>query len=259
MASGRAADVEFFEKFRVWSQEFPPADRDVRLQQNFTGLGLTGAAPLTEAGPELVAALDTEYTAGRAHVEEVARTAPGIRRVNGWLLAIHGFDYNVDTFEVGTVDSPDWKIADDTLRIVSRAAAARGTVGKPRLRGAYALTYVDLDGAPLDGAHSYRITLDPVPPVDAFWSLTMYSVPDFYLVDNPIDRYSVGDRTPGLVADDNGAVTITVSRDEPADPADRANWLPAPAGPFRPALRMYSPRKTILDGTYDLPPLVRVD
>ncbi|RVW07132.1 DUF1254 domain-containing protein [Prescottella agglutinans] len=260
VGSGQTEAVEFFEKFRVWSQEFPPALRDVRLQQGFSALGLTGADSVARGDAELDAALGTAWTTGRAHVEEIARTAPGIRRVDGWLLSIHGFDYNVDWFELGTIDSPDWQISDDTLRIVSRAAAARaGLWGNHGYEATYGLTYIDSDGAPLDGAHAYRITFDPVPPVDAFWSLTMYSVPDFYLVDNPIGRFSIGDRTPGLVADGAGAVTITISSDEPADPDARANWLPAPKGPFRPVLRMYSPRKTILDGAYDPPPIVRVD
>ena len=69
----------------------------------------------------------------------------------------------------------------------------------------------------------------------------MYDIPDFFLVANPIDRYSIGDRTPGLVHGDDGSLTIVLQHDEPTDADARANWLPTPAGAFRPILRMYEP------------------
>jgi hypothetical protein len=69
--------------------------------------------------------------------------------------------------------------------------------------------------------------------VDAFWSLTMYDVPDFYLVANPIARYSIGDRTPGLHTGPDGSVTIYLQADS-LGPDGEANWLPTPAGAVRP-------------------------
>ena len=122
---------------------------------------------------------------------------------------------------------------------------------------AYVMTYVDAAGAPLDGSHSYTLRLSPTPPVGAFWSLTMYSVPNFYLVANPIDRYSIGDRTAGVVRDADGGITITMSAARPADPVAAANWLPAPTGAFRPLLRMYMPDESVIDGTYVLPAIER--
>jgi hypothetical protein len=73
----------------------------------------------------------------------------------------------------------------------------------------------------------------------------MYAMPDYFLVRNPIDRYSVGDRTPGLAHGDDGFLTITIQHDEPVDASERANWLPAPEGDFRPALRVYYPRPEV--------------
>ena len=70
------------------------------------------------------------------------------------------------------------------------------------------MIFVDADGEPLDGAHATSCGSTQPPPVDAFWSLTMYDVPDFFLVANPIDRYSIGDRTPGLVRGADGSLTI---------------------------------------------------
>ena len=76
--------------------------------------------------------------------------------------------------------------------------------------------------------------------MDAFWSLTMYDVLDFYLVANPIDRYSTGDRTPGLQTGRDGSVTIYLQTDSPGPDKD-ANWLPMPTGAFRPITRLYQP------------------
>jgi hypothetical protein len=117
------------------------------------------------------------------------------------------------------------------------------------------MTYADADGDQLDGHHRYVLRLDQDPPVDAFWSITMYDPPDFYLVANPIDRYSIGDRTPGLRRDRDGSLTIVIQHEQPAD---TSNGLPAPAAPFRPLMRLYQPRAAVLDGTYRIPPITRV-
>jgi hypothetical protein len=85
----------------------------------------------------------------------------------------------------------------------------------------------------------------------------MYDTPDFYLVANPIDRYSIGDRTPGLHTAEDGSLTIVLQHDEPSDEAERANWLPTSAGDFRPILRMYEPQPALFDGSYALPPITR--
>ncbi|MBV9335341.1 MAG: DUF1214 domain-containing protein, partial [Solirubrobacterales bacterium] len=108
-----------------------------------------------------------------------------------------------------------------------------------------------------DGAHNrYELRLSPPPPVDAFWSLTMYDASKFYLVPNAIDRYSIGDRTAGLVSDDDGSVTIYIQRDPPEEDK-RSNWLPTPDGRFRPLMRMYQPRAQILNGQYILPAITK--
>ena len=82
--------------------------------------------------------------------------------------------------------------------------------------------------------------------------------PDYYLVANPIDRYSIGDRTPGLHTADDGSATIFMQTDSPG-PDKESNWLPTPERRFRPILRMYQPQKAILDGTYVLPAVRKVD
>ena len=90
------------------------------------------------------------------------------------------------------------------------------------------MTYLDDRGEQLNGANTYTLRLNPTPPVKAFWSLTMYSVPDFYLVENPINRYSIGDRTPGVILDDDGALTITISHERPAGEQGSGQLAPQP-------------------------------
>ena len=173
--------------------------------------------------------------------------------MNGWSLTYHVFDYNLDYFELGTLDDPAWKISDPKLRLIGRALAARGGLwGNHGYEAAYAMSYKDGGGAQLEGAHRYEMRFETTPPVGAFWSITMYDLPEFYLVENPIQRYSVGDRTPGLVRGDDGTLAITIQHDEPDAPEARANWLPAPSGRFRPILRMYEPDAAVFDGSYTL-------
>ena len=120
---------------------------------------------------------------------------------------------------------------------------------------------LDTGGAPLLHGDRYRLVLKTAPPVDGFWSLTMYEATDegqFFLTRNAVGRYAIGDRTPGLVRGPNGEIELWISRDDPGD-AHRANWLPAPAqGPFRLSMRAYLPRTELLDGRYRLPPLEEV-
>ena len=71
-----------------------------------------------------------------------------------------------------------------------------------------------------------------------------------YLVENPINRYLINSTTRGLVLGDNGSLTIVIQHDRPDSPDEQANWLPAPAGPFYLALRIYVPEPAALDGTW---------
>jgi hypothetical protein len=83
-------------------------------------------------------------------------------------------------------------------------------------------------------------------------------MPPTFLVDNPIGRYSIGDRTHGLSSAEDGSLTVALQHDEPADPVRRANWLPTPPGPFRPLLRIYEPDSEIFDGRWQLPPIRQI-
>ena len=244
---------DFWAKYLTWSREFPPAPRDEALQA-------ANVAALSADTPEGAATRESGYLAAKATLEGVLASGGGNAIVNGWNLAYHSFDYNLDYFEVGSENDPEFIIADPQRRLVQRAGAALGGLwGNQSFEAAYTATYVDELGEPISGAHTYTLHLDPTPTVGAFWSLTMYDVPNYYLVANPIKRYSIGDRTPGIQYEAGGSLVITMSREEPADPRARANWLPTPEGDFRPVLRMYEPAREVIDQSYVIPAITRTD
>lgn len=142
---------------------------------------------------------------------------------------------------------------DDLLR---RAFIARQGIGALETQeAAYPRCETDAAGEPLSGDRRYTLRFAPgqMPPVVAFWSITLYRASDYFLVPNPIERYSIGDRTEGLVHDADGALTITIAHAAPLDARQRANWLPAPEDRFFLCLRAYLPRPEMVDGTYRLP------
>lgn len=116
----------------------------------------------------------------------------------------------------------------------------------------------DANGNITDGSKaSYTVTFDAgkLPPVDYFWSYTMYRLPERLLVDNPLDRYSICSPTEGLKSNEDGSVTIYISKDSPGEDKE-SNWLSAPDGPFWAVLRTYGPSEDIRGGSWTQPPFV---
>jgi hypothetical protein len=124
----------------------------------------------------------------------------------------------------------------------------------------YPIAETDADGKPLSGEHGYVLHFPPgeMPPVRAFWSITLYDSVTRLMIHNPIERYSIGDRTPGLVYGDDGSLTIYIQHARPG-PERESNWLPSPAGRFYLNVRAYMPGPEFIDGTYRLPAVRRVD
>jgi hypothetical protein len=120
----------------------------------------------------------------------------------------------------------------------------------------YWTTSKDGAGHTLSGAHDYTLhfAAGQLPPNKAFWSLTMGDARNQF-VPNPVNRYSVGDRS-GLVANADGSVDIYIRHSAPT--GHESNWLPAPTGRFILWLRAYLPDQTVLDGEYKMPPVLQV-
>jgi hypothetical protein len=129
----------------------------------------------------------------------------------------------------------------------------RGPINAPQ-EAMYWTTKVDGAGHTLSGTHDYVIHFPSggLPPNNAFWSLTMGDAKNHFVA-NPLNRYSVSDRS-GLVPNADGSVEIYIQKAPPS--GHESNWLPAPSGEFILWLRAYLPGQTILDGEYQVPPVV---
>jgi hypothetical protein len=149
---------------------------------------------------------------------------------------------------------------------LSRAAAAKaGIYGNDAVEAMYPLTTALADGEPLDGSkHNYTLTFAKAdaPPVNAFWSVTMYDGKSQLLIKNPINRYLINSpMLTGMKTNPDGSLTLYIQNKSPGK-AKESNWLPAPDGPIYLVMRLYWPKETppsILpagEGTWKPPALV---
>ncbi len=222
----------------------PPPKRDAPLLDQLAPLGIGPGLSPERAGLD-PGVLDALY----AGVAGEAAALPGrtrltllteAQRTQGWLLpAANIGDYGTDyafRAQIATVglgaNTPDEAI--------------------------YPSGITDGSGALYNGANRYTLTFAPglAPPTRYFWSLTMYDGSG-YLVDNPIDRYSVGPSHPPLVRRPDGSIVIAIQATDPDDPT--VNWLPSPAaGSFRLSLRLYGPTKAARTGAWRPPGVVKL-
>jgi hypothetical protein len=141
------------------------------------------------------------------------------------------------------------------------AAAALGIYGNSKEEAMYPTYWVDSSGAKLSGADNrYKLRFAPgqLPPVNAFWSLTMYELPASLLYANPLNRYLINSpMLPHLKRDADGGLSIYIQHESPGREKE-SNWLPAPNGPFFLPMRLYWPKAEALNGQWKEPALQRV-
>jgi hypothetical protein len=165
----------------------------------------------------------------------------------------------IDTGQVGAADlfgTADYLAGNYLYRM---AGAVLGIYGNSKDEAIYPGTSSDSTGQPLTGAntYTYRFDKDKLPPVNAFWSLTMYELPKSLLVANPMNRYLINSpMLSSLIKDPDGGITLYLQNQSPG--ADKeANWLPAPKGPFQVILRLYWPKPDALNGDWKPPQPIR--
>jgi hypothetical protein len=231
--------LDFFEQMgALLRRNQPPASEAVLLDQ-FAAIGLSVKDGFD--ADRLNAATRTGLLRAIPAARQIITTMKGdqtLRRVNGWLLATKGGEFG-----------------DDYL---FRAIIAEKGIGQlvPE-EASYLVTDVDGDGQPLNGAHKYILHFPKgqLPPAHEFWSLTLYAA-DFFFIENPINRYALGDRTRGLKYAADGGLTIYLQHEAPS--GNEANWLPAPRGDFNLSLRAYLPKAELLNNSYTPPAVQRV-
>nr|WP_321451283.1 DUF1254 domain-containing protein [uncultured Carboxylicivirga sp.] len=140
-------------------------------------------------------------------------------------------------------------------------AAVVGIWGASAEEAIYPTYYVDSENEPLNGVNKYTLRFEPgqLPPVDAFWSLTMYELPASLLVENPLNRYLLNSpMLDDFVFDKDGGLNLYFQNESPGKEKE-SNWLPAPKGPFSVVMRLYLPKPETLSGEWVNPPFIKTN
>ncbi len=227
--------------------ENPPDPSDNSLLALFEGIGIGPGLDVELQSPSIKRGLERASTDGLQIINDAFATGYAQKPVNGW---------NYPPPETGRPSSSqDW--------LVRAIQAQAGFIANDPIEAIYMNVSLDGDGNPLTGANRYELRFEDgqQPEVEAFWSLTMYD-PEYNLVDNPIDRYSLGDRS-GMNTDDNdGSLTIYIQHDRPSvcsKQKECPNWLPAPEGNFFMFMRLYLPGYPALSQWWEPPALINLD
>ncbi|KJC57592.1 cell envelope protein [Bradyrhizobium sp. LTSPM299] len=234
--------LEFFNILNFVLRYCPTDPSEVELMKRFARIGV-GAGKTFDPGklsPEMTKAIE----GGRA---------------DAWA----DFATLLQKFDGGKVTSSDVfgtrKFLNNNY-LYRMGAAVLGIYGNSKKEAIYPFYGLDEANQKLTGTNKYTLRFPPdkLPPVNAFWSLTMYRMPESLLVDNPINRYLLNSTMMSqFKRDADGGLTLLIQNENPGKDKE-ANWLPAPQGPFRIYLRLYWPKAEALNGKWQKPPLKRV-
>lgn len=241
LKAGDARDsLEFLNQLGFLLQFCPTNPSEVDLRARFAKIGIEPGKPLDIASlsPEMQKALKDGMQDGQNEID--ARRAKTTS--------------SADDFGTREFLKNDY---------VARAVGAQvGIYANSKEEALYGILQADADGKGLTGGAETRYTLryppDQLPPAKAFWSLTMYDIPDQLLSENPINRYLINSpMLPDLKKDADGGLTLYIQHDSPGGELD-SNWLPAPNGPFMLVQRLYLPEPAALNGEWKQPQLQKV-
>ena len=233
--------LRFFDLLDFQLKYAPVLDSEKDVRARFASIGLTGDG--TFSSEMLSPEMQQAFTGGMA---------------DAWA---EFSAFKKDKVDTGEVKSGQLFGTRDELNgnyLYRMAGAVIGIYANSNAEAMYPVLSTDSDGQPLSGANRYTLTFadGKLPPANAFWSVTMYKMPESLLVDNPINRYVINSpMLPDLVRNVDGGITLYVQNESPG--ADKeANWLPAPTGPFTIFMRIYWPKPEALDGSWQPPKLV---
>ena len=223
--------------------ENPPPPQHALLLRQFARIGV-GPGLDVEAQPDVVKhALIRAAKTGMTLLPQQFLSGSWATIVNGWRYP----------------PPEEGRFGDDFLRRAADQSLA-GIAANDPAEAVYLVNFDDSDGAKLspEGRYELRFPGDSLPPVDAFWSLSAYTVPDMNLVPSSARRYSVGDRTPGLRRDSDSGLMIYLQPESPG--AEReANWLPTSSQkPWFVILRLYRPHASVVEARWECPGITRV-
>ncbi len=234
--------LEFFNIMNFVLGYSPPVPSEAALRERFARIGVGGGMTFDPAklSPEMKTAIEQ----GRADAWEAF--AGGVKELTEGKLTS------------GDVFGSREFLKDNYL---NRWLGTIGIYGNAKEEAMYPIYRVDSEGNALSGVNRYTLRFAPgqYPPVNAFWSLTMYDLPQSLLVANPINRYLINSpMLPQMKQDADGGLTIYIQHESPGKDKE-PNWLPAPTGPFATYMRLYWPKEAALDGSWTKPKLNRAE
>ncbi|WP_018263982.1 DUF1254 domain-containing protein [Methylobacterium sp. WSM2598] len=229
--------MTYFNLLAALMKDNPPALADGVPVAKMASLGIVPGQPFDPASlpPATREAIERAPREGLARIMEHIKTAG--EHVNGWTFTTNGGDYGKDYLQRAFI-------------------TAVGLGCNLPQDAVYPLTKVDAAGRQLSGTSKYvmRFPAGELPPVNGFWSLTMYDA-DYFFVENPLHRYTVSPRND-LKLNPDGSVDLHIQNESPGTQRE-SNWLPAPKGPFILMLRNYWPKDALLSGSWAPPPVIR--
>jgi hypothetical protein len=228
----------YFKLFAQLLNDNPPAAAEAPILSRIAQIGIVPGREfdIAKLDPALAQTLRDVPKLGVEKIMAHFENAGNIE--NGWLFSTKTGVYGTD--------------------FLQRALIAAIGLGANRPQDAiYPTSEVDASGKPYDGAHRYVIHFGKgkFPPVNGFWSLTMYNA-DYFFVANPLNRYTLSSRNK-FKTNEDGSVDLFIQNVSPGK-GKEANWLPAPAGPFKLMFRFYWPKEAIIDGSWKLPPVTPI-
>ena len=223
-------------------EQLKPHPSEADLFERFAGIGIGPSLDFDpgKVDPETLAAIEAGVASAAEKIER-AKKELGERK-DGWMLISGAF---------GTREMMAGKY------LTRAAAAAFGLWGNNLEEAFYPECSMDADGDALDASkHNYvlHFEADQIPPIKAFWSLSMYKLPEQLFIHNPLNRYVISSITEGLRYGEDGSLTIYLQNESPG-PELESNWLPAPDGPFSLQARLYWPEPEALEPLYAPPPV----
>jgi hypothetical protein len=240
-AAEEKTSLQFFNILNFVLQFCPTNPSETELMARFAkiGVGPGNTFDPSELSPEMKAAIEQGIADAWADFEGLVKQFDAGKVTSGDVFGTREYMKNNYLYRMG--------------------AAVMGIYGNSKLEAMYPVFGVDADGKKLNGANDYTLhfAAGQLPPVNAFWSLTMYELPASLLVANPINRYLINSpMLPQLNRDANGGLTLLVQNGSPGRDKE-ANWLPAPKGPFIAYMRLYWPKDEAIEGKWTAPPLNR--
>ncbi len=248
--------------------EFPEPPTKEELQKSLKVFHITNFllqfCPTHPSEKELMARFAT-IGIGEGKIFDARKFSPELKKAleDGAADAWADFNSLMKRSNTGEVTSGDVFGTREVLKnnyLYRMGAAVLGIWGNSNEEAMYPSYFVDADDQKLDGANRYTLRFAPsqLPPVNAFWSVTMYELPSRLLIANPLNRYLLNlPMLPQFKRDADGGLTFYIQHESPGK-AKESNWLPAPKGPFYVVLRLYWPKTEAIEGKWIQPPMRKV-